>query len=243
MYVSSISYTLPVDGNCTESVTFVGNNKVWNTNKFTSSVADLLSSGTDIPQNLQTGSFYGGIQRRENVDIKYSILPVAIEGVNGSSVGNAWDSVNNTPRVHVQNCTISTDLGREDILELGRKTPYARPANFPVEVTCELEVIAISGDLVNAYEGGNPDFEGTANVGNNTGEEIIMIRLNDGTVFNLGSKNRLSSVNYTGGDATGGNASITYSYTTFNELYVTHPSDVGGATDPDSYGPIYNSTP
>ena len=29
MYINNISYTLPVDGNCTESVTLVGNHKVW----------------------------------------------------------------------------------------------------------------------------------------------------------------------------------------------------------------------
>ena len=32
MYLSSISYTIPADGNATESVTLVGNDKSWNTN-------------------------------------------------------------------------------------------------------------------------------------------------------------------------------------------------------------------
>jgi hypothetical protein len=246
MFLSSLSYTLPVDGNCTESVTLVGNNKVWNvsgTKLFTDNVADSLSAdGNDVPRNLTEGSAYGGIQRRENVDIKNSILPTSIEGVLGTAVGNAWDSTNNTPKVHVQNCTISTDLSREDILELGRKTPYARPANFPVEVTCEFEVIAISGDLINAYEGGDPSFDNTINVGNNTPEERIMVRLHDGTVFNLGGKNRLSSVNYTGGDAGGGNATISYSFVTYNEFSVTHPTDPAGAADKDDYEPIYNAT-
>ena len=38
--------------------------------------------------------------------------------------------------------------------------------------------------------------------------------------FDLGKKNRLSSVSYGGGDAGGGNATCTYSYTNFNELDV-----------------------
>ena len=29
MYISSISYTIPTDGTCTEDVSFVGNNKKW----------------------------------------------------------------------------------------------------------------------------------------------------------------------------------------------------------------------
>ena len=38
--------------------------------------------------------------------------------------------------------------------------------------------------------------------------------------LDLGAKNKLTSVNYTGGDAGGGNASITYSFQTFNKLAV-----------------------
>ena len=44
-------------------------------------------------------------------------------------------------------------------------------------------------------------------------------------VINLGTKNKLSSVSYSGGDTGGGNATCTYSYSTFNDLKV----DGGGA--------------
>jgi len=39
-------------------------------------------------------------------------------------------------------------------------------------------------------------------------------------VINLGAKNKLSSVSYSGGDTGGGNATITYSYSNFNEMTV-----------------------
>jgi hypothetical protein len=39
--------------------------------------------------------------------------------------------------------------------------------------------------------------------------------------IDLGTKNKLTSVNYTGGDTGGGNATVTYSYQTFNFLKVT----------------------
>jgi hypothetical protein len=237
MYVSSISYTLPVDGNCTESVTLVGNSKVWNTpgSKFSSTLADKFEG--DVPANLTAGTPYGGVQRRENVDIKNSILPVSIQGVNGSSAGNGWNSAASTPRVHVQTCTISTDLGRDSIQELGRKTPYYRFANFPVEVTCEFEVLSTSGDFVSAYEDGRPEYANTINVGNNSAQERILIRMHDGTMFNLGGKNRLASVNYTGGDAGGGNVTTTYSYSTYNSLYVTQLKDPADADDFEDYKP------
>ena len=43
----------------------------------------------------------------------------------------------------------------------------------------------------------------------------------------MGNGNRLASVSYGGGDATGGNATCTYSYTNFNELDVQDYSQNG----------------
>ena len=54
----------------------------------------------------------------------------------------------------------------------------------------------------------------------------IKIVLCDGTVIDLGTKNKLTSVNYTGGDTGGGNATITYSYQTFNDFTYTAPTGV-----------------
>jgi hypothetical protein len=239
MYINNISYTLPTEGNATESVTLVGNHKIWNLS--TNSILMTLQTATQIPKDAQgrgidepaalLGS--GGIQRREDVKMESSILPVSIYGVLGQGVGNNWDAAKKTPRAHIQNCSISTDFGREDILELGRKAPYYRAPNFPIEVTCEFEVIAISGDFISAYEEGNPIFEDSGgqlynegrNIGNNTTEETIKMVLRDGTVFDLGSKNRLSSVTYGGGDAGGGNATITFSYSNFNDLAIGHNLD------------------
>jgi len=232
LYVSSIGYTIPVEGNSTESVTLVGNHKEWNinganfldtaTDKFTSSLADQF--GDDEPKNLQAGFESGGIQRRENVRMDLCILPRSIFGVSDNdTAGNNY--ANNAPLAHIQNISISVDLGRENILELGRKAPYYRAPNFPVEVTSEFEVIAISGDFISAYESGNPEWGGEKDEGNNTRSETILIALQDGTVFDLGDRNRLSSVTYGGGDAGGGNATMTYSYSTFNHLTVTAPHD------------------
>ena len=236
MYISSIGYTLPVDGNCTESLTLVGNHKNWRSTatRFTSALAQKLGSGvnnlySDEPKNLQTGHFYGGVQRRENVDIKNSTLPVSINGVVGAGAGNGYNGTTLSPRVHIQNISMNCDLNRESIQELGKKAPYIRYANFPVEVTSEFEVISTSGDFISALEEGAYAID-NRNYGNNTAEETIIIKLHDGTVFDLGNKNRLSSINYTGGDAGGGNASMTYSYSTYNAFSVYHPKDPGGTS-------------
>ena len=57
---------------------------------------------------------------------------------------------------------------------------------------------------------------------NNTEDRQIVIETCDSTKIDIGSKCRLSAVNYGGGDAGGGNATVTYSYTTYNEFTVTH---------------------
>lgn len=146
----------------------------------------------------------------------------------GSVSTSAGNNVSSGANIaHIQSVNISTDFGREDINELGKRTPYFRAANFPIEVTCEIEVISTEGDWVQAYEAGDPANIGTASEGSNTPEETIKFVLDDGTTFDLGSKNRLSSVSYGGGDAGGGNATMTFSYTTFNDLTVTSPATAG----------------
>ena len=130
------------------------------------------------------------------------------------------------PLVHIQSFSASTDLGREDVLELGRKNPYARTANFPVEVTCDIEAITAEGDFVNALEDGDASLNFTKNSGENTPDETIKVILRGGQVFDLGERNRLSSVSYGGGDAGGGNATCTYSYTNFNVFEIRHHDDL-----------------
>ena len=238
LYVSSLSYNIPVDGQVTESITLVGNSKVFS-NAATNVTGNKLNVdpfGDDGPTTPSANA--GGVQRRENVQIESCAFPSTVAGTVGTGQGNGWDSVNLIPRVHLQNITISTDFSREDILELGRKAPYYRAPNFPIEVTCDIETIATSTDGVIAFEegkdssGGANDnsttfnnlygagVAGTINDGDNSPEEEIYIFLDDQTSFDLKDKNRLSSVTYGGGDASGGNTTITYSYTNFNELEV-----------------------
>jgi hypothetical protein len=229
LFISSLGYTFPVDGFCEESVTLVGNNKQWITTggkRISVAMANDFD-GLDAPLAVGVlGAASGGIQRREDVILESCIFPASIKGVAGTGIGNAKSGTLNL--IHVQNVSINTDFSREDILELGKKTPYYRPAGFPIEVTCEIEAITTSGDFVFAYEEGDPALYGTTASGDNTGEENIYIQLRGGHAWDLGSRNRLTSVTYGGGDATGGNVSTTYSYTNFNDLDVQWSGDYIG---------------
>jgi len=242
MYMSSLSYSIPVDGNATESITLVGNHKKWlpdRSGKLSGTDHTHNISGVDAP--LAYTDAKGGVQRRENVLMASSIFPSTLQGVNpGSANGNNVSSGVATndhtplgsPLVHIQSLSISTDFSREDILELGRKTPYFRAPGFPIEVSCEIETISTSGDFINALEAGDPDLAGTSSEGDNITNDSIKITLQDYTQFDLGSSNKLSSVSYGGGDATGGNVSSTYSYQNFNVLAVTSPNDPAFSGDP-----------
>lgn len=191
VYLQSLNYTLPVQGQCREAVTFVGNDKLWRTSNF----AFLPTfDNTDSPAATS------GIQKRQNIRMgtgaTASIWPTLLPGVtvtNGSGYNAETAGVFGA---HIQDVTISTSLNREDLFELGRRKPYYRYANFPVAVDCTINMTAGGAT---PYDGVNANSDSAANLTN----EPIIIKLDDGTKFDLGTKNKLQSVSYSGGD-TGG---------------------------------------
>ena len=214
MYINSISYTYPVDGTATESISFAGNDRFWNA--VTAGTIGTAPS-TLYPDGLSTGltgsdtPASGDVVRRVDVNVKNSTLPSQVV-TQGYDPDLPTDTLSEGR--HVQSITVSSDFGTENINELGRFGPYAKYASYPVEVTCEIEVMATSGDLVSV-----------SGTNKNLGDETIVIIDQAGTRINLGTSNKLSSVSYTGGDTGGGNATITYSYSNFNDLTVFNPID------------------
>ena len=213
MYTSSVSYSYSVDGSATESVTLVGNDRMWNSVK-----GDAKDHPTEIWVSDVTAGFDGsdtpisGVVRRVDVDIAGSQIPAVVLGQTDHQ-----NVVGLGAGAHIQSITVSTDMGQENIQELGRFGPYARYATFPIEVTAEFEVIATSGDLVSV--------SGSATT---LTDQDIFIADTAGTMLDLGGgssadgtgKNKLSSVSYSGGDTGGGNATVSYSFSNFNDLTV-----------------------
>jgi len=244
MYVSSVGYNFPLEDNFNEDLTLVGNDKIWLAdpkivNPAASGIAASLSfdgafDGDDSPQTTE------GVNRRQHLDFSYTsangldvngmvkdpdatILPPEVFGISDSGTNELQ---NNVYAAHISNITVSADFGRESIFELGQKAPYHRNVAFPVEVTCEIEVTSTSGDMVSATEAG------IYTVGSTTCEDLgnlkdrtIRIATCEGTRIYLGTKNKLSSVNYGGGDAGGGNVAVSYTFTTFNDLTILHSGD------------------
>lgn len=254
MYPSSISYSFPVDGNFTESVTFVGNNVVWR-NSSGAPVADFPDAdpsfvGDDQPLAIN-GS--GGVQRRENFLFSVNgilstsadsngatrgyattVLPQDIPGINSSGV-NPLDSLG-YPVAKVQNVNVSVDLGRDELGQLGVRGPFHRFGTFPTEVTSSFEVLTQSGSMVSATEQGvfTGAGGGVCVERYNLKPRTIRIVTCDGTYIYLGKNNKLTSINYNGGDTGGGNVTVTYNYSNFNLFTVAHANDPNAALRPNS---------
>lgn len=189
MVVSSWAYSITADGNFTESVTLAGNDKSWGNEEG-------IPSGYFPTSDSYDATVVGsGVQRIEDFDVANTTYPADIPSGD-----------------HIQSVDISVDIAREDIFELGSKTPFFRAVTFPVTVTTTFEAITDKGDLVTAL--GN----GRSNLTNRT----IIIKTKGGLKINLGTKNKLSSVTFEGFDAGGGNGTVTYEYTNSNSLTITH---------------------
>lgn len=228
LFVSSVGYTFPVEGNATESVTLVGNNIVWSSAGFT--FTGTLFNGNDVPLAFTSG--YGGTQRREDVLFgssltgTNSILPGGsyggVPGLTASGL-NVLNSAGVYP-AKIQNISISADLGREALYELGKKMPYFRFVNYPVTVTTEISTISSDGHFVDFTEAG---YDGLGS--NLTNKRVYVITRNQMKI-DAGTKNKLSSVSQTGGEAGGGNVTTTYTYTNQNDLIVLDNQDPAGFT-------------
>lgn len=228
--VSSVSYNFPLEDNFSEDITLAGNVRIWDTYSNVDCDAPwTLTEATGSPNfasNNDAPIGSGGVNRRENMifatnasqaqNADYTRLPGDIFGVDASGVKSEYS--------RVSSITVSTDLAREDLFELGARSPYAKTVTFPVEVTCDIEVTSTSGDQVSAID----DCGGAASActtAENLADRQIRIATCEGTRIYLGEKNKLASVSYGGGDAGGGNVTITYSYTTFNDFTVLHSGD------------------
>jgi hypothetical protein len=232
-YVTQLSYSIPTEGNMTESLTLAANNILWNVGTI---MSGNLNLGNDSPDWSGPQGNKDTVLRRQHFDTTNSIIPIDIPGYSSADLSSAstldygYKLGASNGKTHISSISLSASLNRTSINELGRKGPYYRSIEFPIEVTSEFEVIALSGSLVQAYEEGFPVADSARGIsaGDNLGNRRIQLHLADGTIFNLGTKNKLQSVTYGGADTGGGNASMTFSYSNFNDLEIFHSGDPAG---------------
>ena len=242
-YPNNLTYTIPVQGPCTESVSFVGNDRKWYSQSYRAAEAGTInilsgfftgSAGFSIPDSPLAAS---GVMKREDVLFDYTssyatdanglpvhasgtTLPRNIPGLDASgrpiNLGTASKCEYN---VVLQSISFTASLTRNDIFQLGCKFPYFRSLNPTVDVNTSIEVLATSGDFVEALQ------NGLYSNGDNTRNESIRLALRDGTRISTGTKNRMTGFSVGGGGTDGSNMTVTYTYNTKNVLTVLHPAD------------------
>ena len=123
---------------------------------------------------------------------------------------------------NVTNVSFSTDYGREAMYKLGSFNPYFRFANFPFEVTVDFTVANTGIDKTNVIlTGVTAESDGQLPLKQNI--KLVLDKTDNakhGYEFTA-TGCRLTSVSQDGGDTGGGNASTTYSYTTYNEFCIS----------------------
>jgi hypothetical protein len=178
------------------------------------------SGGVNLGQHLVW--FTSGLPaaRDANGAVSTSLITLLPPDVNGISSSGTNDlQSDGTYSAHVQNIQVSVDLNRESLYELGRKTPFFRFVNFPVTVNTAITTLMTDYDTVSATEAG------TQGNGNNLVNRTIKVKLQEGLFIDCGLKNKLISDEIGGGDAQGGNDTVTYNYQNFNDCAVYHPKD------------------
>jgi hypothetical protein len=223
--VNSIGFSFNTDGAFTESVGFIGNYRLpAGTASYGTFPTNPTTSGTDEPCALTSCS--GGVQVKENIKFTGTyptLLPTDIPGITSSGT---MPISNGCPAVPIQSISINCDLNRETVNQLGCRGAYARYAQFPVDVTCEIVVLSQSGDNVRITELGT--FDG-CDYSNATAQRI-RVCTTDGLVVDLGDKVKMSSISTQFGGADGGNTTFTLSYTGKSIMSVFHPNDPSGFT-------------
>jgi hypothetical protein len=197
-YVSSLSYTFPVDGDFIEELTFVGNHKA---------AGGSLVAPPESPDER--------VVRRQNfrLDGDGSTLP---SGVAGKCISNITISADlgreamyclgsYAPYHRYVNFPLEITVAF-DVTQDGNAGTLLAGPNFDVE---EIGECAASSDISQK-------------------EPIVLAicRTTDAGVdiaytFDLGSGCAIQSVSYSGGDTGGGNVTETYTYLTYNELEIT----------------------
>jgi len=205
MFCSSASFNFGTDGFFTESVSLVGESQIWNA----PGVGETFD-GAPTSVDLHTGA----VSKRQHFrffDATQVPEPLA-------TLDADLDDFK------IPSISVSVDFGREQMFSLGQRQAYHRYVTFPIEVTCDIEAyvtdVADMAVKVHAED-------------DNTSEQKIKFIVAAGPVdnlhaggavihtFDLGEKNRLSSITWNGISTDGTNATITYSYRNFNKLDVT----------------------
>jgi hypothetical protein len=193
--ITSVNYTIPVDGNFTEEVTFVGSHKA-------------VGGGVTAPTSTSPNN---NVLRRQNLSSS-STLPSLVNPFGGKKLSQITISADfgrekmfslgeASPFHRFVNFPLEVTASF-DVIQDGNNNNILGGATYDID------------ELHNSCDGFDFDKE----------EIVVVLCNNAGTdiyTFDLGTGCALQSISYSGGDTGGGNVTETYTYVTYNELTIT----------------------
>ena len=231
MYVSNVQIQLPLDGVATEQLTLVGDTRKW------------LGSSNPIAANLGADRHVIGsgaadsAYQRWTLDKNNSTLPVGISGYPVQSInvtmaiGREVIQELGTRGKYCRYATFPFEVTSEFEVIAGKHrdgtdgvsgndqaliasgydfrnyASYACASDNKYDITAGVTPASVdSGEIDVGYR----DQEIKVKLCGATGSDSLTI--------DLGTKNRVTSVNYAGGDTGGGNVTLTYSFQNYNYL-------------------------
>ena len=250
MYVSNLQIQLPIDGVATEQLTLVGDTRKW----LGSSNPIAANLGTTSRGVIGSGSAPSSYQRwtldKDNSSLPLGVSGYPLQSVNVTmAIGREVIQELGTRGKYCRYATFPFEVTSEFEVIAGKHR------NGADGVSGNDQALVVSGyDFRNyaAYAcASDTRYDITDNDGSptpldqtaiNNGEidggyrnQEIKVKLcgattGDYLTIDLGKKNRVTSVNYAGGDTGGGNVTLTYSFQNYNYLQL---DGVGSyATDP-----------
>lgn len=248
--ITNISYSISIDGGISESISLITNNMRYNDDIST-------RTSYTIPSFPQYADILKGEDIDFLNPTTQSLLPKEVEFFfNLGLSGATGQTLNNKIMLGIQSIDISvgidysslTDVGAWRGSEDGKEYEQNRwkYINLPIDITCSFKGIArqsmpFSKFLDNSLQDiRNVDNIFTKSLGDKTSTQwqeadreirIVAVKNISGTnnyfVWDLGSSNYLTELNYSGGDAGGGNVETTISYkNNFNEAVFTKTTSV-----------------
>ena len=147
----------------------------------------------------------GNLARRQDYSTSSSVIPSEVQGT-------------------MQNITVSFDISRREILDLGKRQGVSTPSqvnqykllNVPVEVTTEINTVVAEKDFSSDI-----DAQSFSNAPANKEIKAVVSIGGTNTIFNMGTENYLADVNRSGGDSGGGNVEASYTYKNFNTFSIS----------------------
>ena len=242
-YYTNVRYSFGVDGIFTESVDFVSNDIiVSDDDRILNSAEQARAAALSIPGQFTGSETDATPNKREHMMFDYTvttldengliedpdctILPTEVDGISNSGTNEIGSD--GARLSDIQSITVSAGINRERKNALGSFEPVCQQIRFPVTVTTEISVIPRTSGIASMTAIGILNTGSGvcgAGVNRNLKSQTIRIAVCEGTRIYTGTKNKLRSQNYSGGDAGGSDVTITYTYETRNDFTVLHSAD------------------